>query len=379
MEPRHAGPSVHLLRSLVSRVRRGAIPTVTACIPAWQSESFIERTLDCVCAQTHERLRILISIDRGDDETSRICARHARQDPRIRVFEQPERLGWARNVNFLLDRVDTEYFFLYFHDDLIVPDYTRRLLAKLDARPDAMSVHCDMGHFGGSDHVSQGVEYSGKAAQRLFKFLVAPVKGSPLRKSDPLRPPRFRRASAYRGPRWTVGEPAVSDGAAGRRASPACARGALPALGPALGGTHDGWRRFSLEEVISGYRVNVAKGAEIVSRIAEDEGERELLTFGLYLYFMTQIRWRRSRLSGLPHRFRPNRSIRTSATSYRLRRSPTRAPRSPDGPSVPTGTFSPWVRPAREPGATRRGIRRRHHGQLGRPPARPARRAGHRV
>lgn len=290
MEPRHAGPSVHLLRSLVSRVRRGAAPTVTACIPAWQSESFIERTLGCVCAQTHERLHILISIDRGDDQTPRICARHARQDPRIRVFEQPERLGWARNVNFLLDRVDTEYFFLYFHDDLIVPDYTRRLLAKLDARPDAMSVHCDMGHFGGSDHVSQGVEYSGKAAQRLFKFLVAPVKGSPLRSltRSAVLDSGVRLLTEAQGGLW-ANQPYLME---------------LLAAGPALhvpevlyrrwdqrsGGLTDGWRRFSLEQVVSGYRVNVAKGAEIVSRIAEDEGDRELLTFGLYLYFMTQIR-----------------------------------------------------------------------------------------
>ena len=199
----------------------------------------------------------------------------------------------------LLDRVDTEYFFLYFHDDLIVPDYTRRLLAKLDARPDAMSVHCDMGHFGGSDHVSQGVEYSGKAAQRLFKFLVAPVKGSPLRSltRSALLDSGVRLLTEAQGGLW-ANQPYLMELLA---AGPACmCPRCFTGAGTSARGTHGRLARFSLEEVISGYRVNVAKGAEIVSRIAEDEGERELLTFGLYLYFMTRSAMRR-RLSGLPH------------------------------------------------------------------------------
>ena len=261
-----------------------------ACIPAWQSAPFIERTLSCVRRQTHEGLRILISIDKGDDETPRICARHARWDRRISVFDQPHRLGWAGNVNFLLDRVDTEYFFLYFHDDIIAPDYTRRLLDKLHGRPDAMSVHCDMGHFGGSDHLSKGVAYSGIAADRLLRFFVAPVKGSPLRSltRSVLLESGVRLPTEAEGGLW-ANQPYLMD---------------LIAAGPVLhvpevlyrrwdqraGGLTDGWRRFSLEQVISGFRVNARCGAEIVCRIAGDENQRELLTFGLYLYVMSQIR-----------------------------------------------------------------------------------------
>ena len=169
-----------MFRELLGRLARSD-DTVSICIPAWQSESFIERTLHCAAMQTHKSLQILVSVDHSEDATGVICESFARKDFRVSVFIQRERLGWARNVNFLLERVRSPFFFLYFHDDLIDPDYTRRLLKTLSKYPDAMSCHCDMGHFGGSDYVSQGRTYTGSAAQRLATFLVTPTRGSPLR------------------------------------------------------------------------------------------------------------------------------------------------------------------------------------------------------
>ena len=67
---------------------------------------------------------------------------------RVQVVVQEERQGWAGNVNFLLDQVTTPYAFLYFHDDVIMPQYVERLVAVADARPDAASVHCTVGRYG---------------------------------------------------------------------------------------------------------------------------------------------------------------------------------------------------------------------------------------
>ena len=117
----------------------------------------------------------------GEDGTAEICHAYARADRRVEVFEQRARLGWARNVNFLLDKVGTEFYCLYFHDDLIEPGYVERLLSALRRRPDAVSAHCDMGHFGASEHVSHGVDYPESAVHRIAWFLVAPNRGSPLR------------------------------------------------------------------------------------------------------------------------------------------------------------------------------------------------------
>lgn len=98
---------------------------VNVCIPAYEAEEFIDRTLRCARAQTFEDIRILVSIDVSADDTEGVCRTHAAEDERVEVLAQPRRLGWAGNVNFLLERAGGEFAFLYFHDDLIEPHLLR--------------------------------------------------------------------------------------------------------------------------------------------------------------------------------------------------------------------------------------------------------------
>jgi glycosyltransferase involved in cell wall biosynthesis len=265
-------------------------PAVSICIPTWRSQAFIARTLDFALGQTYPRTRVLVSVDQCNDDTAETCRAYARGDARVQVFVQPGRLGWARNVNFLLDRVETELFFLYFHDDVIVPQYTERMVRALQRRPDAASVHCDMGHFGGSDHVSVGVEYPAALARRLGWFLVAPDRGSPLRSLT-------RSTALASGLRLPV---TAVDGLWANE--PYLLR--LLAAGPALhlpetlyfrwdkrtGGLTDGWRQLPLEQVYAGYRDNVSSFLAILDAAAVSDGEREALRFCLYAYVMLRAR-----------------------------------------------------------------------------------------
>jgi glycosyltransferase involved in cell wall biosynthesis len=281
-----------------------ARPDVTICIPAWQAEPFIDRTLRCARRQTHADVRILVSVDLGEDGTADRCRAHASDDSRIEVFVHAERLGWVQNANFLLDRVSTEFYFLYFHDDVIDESYTERLLEALRRRPDAGSVHCDMGHFGASDSISIGREYLGSSARRLMTFLYAPRKGSPLRsltRSALLRSGLRLPVEAENG--FWANQPFLMK---------------LLAAGPALrlpevlywrwdkrpGGLTDGWTRFTLDQIISGYRVSTRLCLVILEGLPATETERELLNFGLYLYMMAQVRQAEASL-GVTTRARP--------------------------------------------------------------------------
>ena len=263
---------------------------VTVCIPAWQAASFIERTLRCALAQTHPGLRIVVSIDASDDDTERICREQADRDGRISVTAHRERLGWAANVNHLLDRADTEFAVLYVHDDLIEPAYCERLVTALRRRPDAASAHCDLGHFGGGDHVAPAHAYEGSAADRLFEFLVTPAKGSMLR-------------SMVRTARIGPGVRLPTDSRAGVWANePFLMR--LVAAGPVLavpevlyrrwdkrrGGLTDGWTALPFAEILDGYRVNAASALALVDRLDPTPGQRELLRFGLLVYLMPRVR-----------------------------------------------------------------------------------------
>lgn len=272
------------------RWRRPAEDGVSICIPAWQSQAFIGRTLDFALGQTHPGIRVLVSIDHCEDETVAICLERARHDRRLVVFAQAERLGWAGNVNFLLGQVATPYFLLYFHDDVIAPQYTARLLSALRARPDAASAYCPMDHFGAARPVSVGLAYEGTAAHRLATFLLAPDRGSPLRALT-------RSELLGRGLRMPTG---AVDGLWANE--PYLMR--LVAAGPALhvpetlyfrwnqreGGLTDGWRRLSPAQVRAGYATNIGIALEIIDQATSDPAERLALAHCLYLYLLPRLR-----------------------------------------------------------------------------------------
>lgn len=154
---------------------------VTICIPTWQAEPFIARTLACARAQTHKNLRILVSVDQSTDGTEAICRGQAKEDPRLDIRVQKERLGWSANCNFLLDQVDTEFCFLYFHDDIIEPTCAERLLQVLRDHPEAQSAHGDVELFGNRQAIMAGSDLVGTATERLVKLLVMPAIMVPLR------------------------------------------------------------------------------------------------------------------------------------------------------------------------------------------------------
>jgi len=262
---------------------------VSILVPAYQAEGFIDRTLYLARGQTHRRCRILVAVDESTDGTVQIARRHARDDARVSVHAHRQRKGWAGNVNSLLARVETPYYFIYFHDDVLLPQYTETLLHALAGRPDAASVHCDMGHFGGGDHVSHACTYDGTGVERLLTFFLSPERGSPLRSL-------IRRDAA---PDLRLPENAV----AGLWANePFLLR--LLSAGPALavpqslylrwdkrtGSLTDGWRGLSGEEVLAGHRANLGTMFEIIDGVAEEDEDVRALTVALFLAFVPHLR-----------------------------------------------------------------------------------------
>jgi glycosyltransferase involved in cell wall biosynthesis len=121
-----------------------ALPRVVACMPAWNSEKFIEETLQSLAAQTYTNLELLISDDASSDRTAEICQEFARTHARVRYVRQPRRLGWIGNVNSLLQIARGDYFFFAFHDDPLKPTYVERLVDALERHPHAVLAFADV-------------------------------------------------------------------------------------------------------------------------------------------------------------------------------------------------------------------------------------------
>ena len=115
-----------------------------ALVPAWNAESFIERTLESLARQTYPNLRVLISDDASTDATADICQDFVDNDARFALLRQPENLGWVGNTNALLQAADADFLLFAFHDDVLLPAYISRCVAALEANPNAVVAHSDM-------------------------------------------------------------------------------------------------------------------------------------------------------------------------------------------------------------------------------------------
>jgi len=145
---------------------------VAICIPAFNAANFIRAALDSALAQTHPSVRILVSVDRGGDDTAAVCRSYG--DPRIEVVEQSDRLGWVGNVNALLDRVTSPYFCFLFHDDTMSPTYVERLLAALVAEPQAVAASATIRYYGDLEFMERHRPVRGTIYERLRSIIAEP-------------------------------------------------------------------------------------------------------------------------------------------------------------------------------------------------------------
>jgi hypothetical protein len=274
--------------SRIPLLKRHEKADVTICIPAFEAAGFIDRTLRFAQGQTYRNIKILVSVDYSTDRTAEICRSFAALDPRMEIIEQGARLGWCGNVNALLVRVETPFFFIYFHDDIILPQYCERLRGALLSNPDAASANCDLLDFGLHNRLAPGRSYEGLIAKRILTLWGVPERGTPLRSM--IR--RDRMGSDFKLPpeeqdTLTPGQTFLL---------------LMVAAGPAIhvpevlylrwnrkGGLLDGWSQMPLEKVIDGWRRDLQQVFSMVDQKVSDPEDREILKFAQTLYVLRHL------------------------------------------------------------------------------------------
>jgi hypothetical protein len=113
----------------------------------------------------------MMSVDRGSDNSAAICSERL-NDSRFSLVEQSDRLGWVGNCNWLIRHVETEFFCIIPHDDIIHPDYLGLLLNFLGSQPEAVNVFCDLQGFGDSSPFVVQNEVRGPTLRRVIDVLL---------------------------------------------------------------------------------------------------------------------------------------------------------------------------------------------------------------
>lgn len=113
-------------------------PRVTIGVPVRNGEALLETCLDCLSGQTYQDLEILVFDNASTDRTPEIVARAMAKDHRIRLIRHDKNIGIVANFLAALDASRAPYFMWRAYDDLSSANYVERLVAALDAHPEAM-------------------------------------------------------------------------------------------------------------------------------------------------------------------------------------------------------------------------------------------------
>ncbi|MCB1120274.1 MAG: glycosyltransferase [Verrucomicrobiae bacterium] len=150
-------------------------PEITLLIALYRSEAFIERTLQSIQSQTLENFVCIIGDDLSPDNAFSIAWDFATRDRRFRVYRNEQNLGWIENVNRLLSQVETPFYMIMPHDDVLAPSYLEETHRALLEDPQAVVSFSDISNHYQNGRVVQSaydVEVSGEqVAKRAIRFL----------------------------------------------------------------------------------------------------------------------------------------------------------------------------------------------------------------
>jgi glycosyltransferase involved in cell wall biosynthesis len=119
-----------------------AAPRLSVVMPAFDAQRTVAAAIGSALAQTVADLEVLVVDDGSRDATVAEVRRVAAADGRVRLLEQANAgPSAARNRAIAAGRAPVVAFLDA--DDLMLPDYAQRMLARLDARPDVDLVGCD--------------------------------------------------------------------------------------------------------------------------------------------------------------------------------------------------------------------------------------------
>lgn len=111
-------------------------PRVSVIMPAYNAERFIGEAINSILNQTYRDFELIIISDGSTDLTPSIIKQYAKQDKRIRFFNNRRNRGLVYVLNMGLRKARGEYIARMDADDISMPTRFEKQVAYLDANPD---------------------------------------------------------------------------------------------------------------------------------------------------------------------------------------------------------------------------------------------------
>lgn len=110
---------------------------VNVVLGALNEERLIGDAIGSVLAQTFGEFDLTVVDDGSTDRTARVVESFVTRDDRVRLVRHPENRGFSRALNTGIRAGGAEYVAMIDADDLWMPEYLEKLVARLDGSPEA--------------------------------------------------------------------------------------------------------------------------------------------------------------------------------------------------------------------------------------------------
>jgi glycosyltransferase involved in cell wall biosynthesis len=113
-------------------------PLVSICIPSYNAEATLQRTLASIVAQTYRNLHIVVVDNASVDRTVAIAREFS--DPRIEVHVNETNIGSGRNFVRCIELARGKYTAIYHADDMYEADIVAKEVAFLEEHSEAGAI-----------------------------------------------------------------------------------------------------------------------------------------------------------------------------------------------------------------------------------------------
>lgn len=87
----------------------------------YNGEKYLKEQIESILNQTYKNIRLIISDDASKDSTPQILEEYRKKDSRIEIYLNKENRGVVKNIEFLLEKVEDEFYMLADQDDVWLP------------------------------------------------------------------------------------------------------------------------------------------------------------------------------------------------------------------------------------------------------------------
>lgn len=109
----------------------------------YNGEKYLKEQIESILHQTYTNFRLIISDDCSKDNTKKILKEFAQRDSRITIYYQKENLGYVKNFEFLLNKVENDIYALADQDDIWLPEKIEKSLMNMKENHSDL-VFCDL-------------------------------------------------------------------------------------------------------------------------------------------------------------------------------------------------------------------------------------------